>query len=60
MTPFKALYGCDSPTLVNYIVGTACNAQVDRELQEIDELLRALKKKFLAKSNRSKEERVRT
>ncbi|KAE8655617.1 hypothetical protein F3Y22_tig00117021pilonHSYRG00031 [Hibiscus syriacus] len=43
MTPFRALYGRDPPTILNYLEGSSCNAQVDHDLQERDALLRVLK-----------------
>lgn len=43
MTPFRALYGRDPPTILNYLEGNSHNTQVDRTLQDRDELLRVLK-----------------
>lgn len=43
MTPFRALYGRDPPTILNYLEGSYCNAQVNHDLQERNALLRVLK-----------------
>ncbi|KAL4367666.1 hypothetical protein GQ457_05G008100 [Hibiscus cannabinus] len=43
MPPFRALYGRDPPTILTYLEGSTCNAQLDRQLLERDELLRVLK-----------------
>ncbi|KAE8668032.1 hypothetical protein F3Y22_tig00112349pilonHSYRG00099 [Hibiscus syriacus] len=43
MTPFQALYGREPPTIVHYLEESSTNAQVNRDLQERDALLRVLK-----------------
>ncbi|KAL4297251.1 hypothetical protein GQ457_12G025690 [Hibiscus cannabinus] len=43
MTPFRALYGRDPPTLVSYVDGGSLNPQVDTALRDRDEILRELK-----------------
>ncbi|GMI89660.1 hypothetical protein HRI_002635300 [Hibiscus trionum] len=43
MTPFRALYGRDPPTLISYVDGGSVNPQVDSILQDRDELLCQLK-----------------
>ncbi|KAL4378379.1 hypothetical protein GQ457_02G014110 [Hibiscus cannabinus] len=43
MTPFRALYGRDPPTLVSYVEGGSFNSQVDQALQDRDAVLRELK-----------------
>ncbi|KAL4352593.1 hypothetical protein GQ457_06G013560 [Hibiscus cannabinus] len=43
MTPFKALYGRDPPTIVDYLEGASRNEQVNQELRDRDKLLRELK-----------------
>ncbi|KAL4303471.1 hypothetical protein GQ457_10G029000 [Hibiscus cannabinus] len=43
MTPFRALYGREPPTILNYLEGSSHNAQVDHDLKERDALLRVLK-----------------
>ncbi|GMI99248.1 hypothetical protein HRI_003594100 [Hibiscus trionum] len=42
MTPFRALYGRDPPTLLSYMEGGSLNPQVDSSLQNRDEILRDL------------------
>ncbi|KAL4289528.1 hypothetical protein GQ457_14G013290 [Hibiscus cannabinus] len=44
MTPFKALYGRDPPTMIDDLEGSSRNEVVNRELQQRDEILRLLKK----------------
>ncbi|KAA3455755.1 Transposon Ty3-G Gag-Pol polyprotein [Gossypium australe] len=44
MTLFRALYGRDPPTIVSYEEGGSLNTQVDKALQDWDDLLRELKK----------------
>ncbi|GMJ02256.1 hypothetical protein HRI_003894800 [Hibiscus trionum] len=43
MTPFRALYGRDPPTLISYAEGGAVNPQVAAVLHNRDEILRQLK-----------------
>ncbi|KAL4325224.1 hypothetical protein GQ457_11G000740 [Hibiscus cannabinus] len=43
MTPFKALYGREPPTVINYLEGGTSNAQVDQELRDRDAILKELK-----------------
>lgn len=43
MTPFKVLYGCDPPKLVNYDRGLAVTFEVDKYLRCRGEILRELK-----------------
>ncbi|KAL4290327.1 hypothetical protein GQ457_14G018800 [Hibiscus cannabinus] len=43
LTPFKALYGRDPPTMVDYLEGSAKNDHVNQELQKRNEILRMLK-----------------
>ncbi|KAL4388984.1 hypothetical protein GQ457_09G026490 [Hibiscus cannabinus] len=47
MTPFRALYGRDPLTIVNYLEGGATNIHVDRALRDRDEILRVLKHNLL-------------
>ncbi|KAL4271478.1 hypothetical protein GQ457_13G013980 [Hibiscus cannabinus] len=54
MTPFRALYGRDPPTVLTYVEGSSNNSQVDRALQERDELLRVLKRNLVQAQNRMK------
>ncbi|GMI69755.1 hypothetical protein HRI_000644800 [Hibiscus trionum] len=55
MALFKALYGRDPPTIVNYLEGSSCNDQVNHELQDRDELLRELKTKLNRAQERMKQ-----
>ncbi|GMI82095.1 hypothetical protein HRI_001879000 [Hibiscus trionum] len=43
MTPFRALYGRDPPTILTYLEGSSRNTQLAQQLLERDELLRVLK-----------------
>lgn len=43
VTPFQALYGCQPPTMVNYLAGSLVVGEVYKELHERDELLQQLK-----------------
>ncbi|GMI66177.1 hypothetical protein HRI_000287000 [Hibiscus trionum] len=43
MTPFRALYGRDPPTLLSYVEGGSLNPQVDTVLQDRDAILKELK-----------------
>ncbi|GMI69906.1 hypothetical protein HRI_000659900 [Hibiscus trionum] len=43
MTPFRALYGRDPPTLVSYTEGRTANPEVASVLQDRDEILQQLK-----------------
>ncbi|KAL4377359.1 hypothetical protein GQ457_02G020790 [Hibiscus cannabinus] len=54
MTPFRALYGRDPPTMVSYLEGGSTNSGVDHALQDRDELLRVLKQNLLRAQLRMK------
>ncbi|KAL4278692.1 hypothetical protein GQ457_03G025630 [Hibiscus cannabinus] len=54
MTPFKALYGRDPPTIVDYLEGSSINDQVSKELYERDVLLRELKRNLVRAQSRMK------
>ncbi|GMJ08433.1 hypothetical protein HRI_004512500 [Hibiscus trionum] len=54
MTPFKALYGREPPTIVNYLEGSTANDQVGKQLKEMDEILWELKDNLLRAQLRMK------
>ncbi|KAH9685457.1 hypothetical protein KPL70_013962 [Citrus sinensis] len=54
MTPFKALYGRDPPTVPQYHVGTSPVNEVDKALLTRDELLAQLKRNLAIATNRMK------
>lgn len=54
MTPFKALYGCEPPTIVSYTDGGSSNTQLDHDLNERDLLLRELRQNLFTAQNRMK------
>ncbi|KAL4281717.1 hypothetical protein GQ457_03G008900 [Hibiscus cannabinus] len=54
MTPFKALYGRDPPTILTYMDGDSTNTQLDQDLKERDQLLRELKQNLSRAQNRMK------
>jgi len=56
ITPFQALYGRPAPTMVNYLLGASVVDEVDRELQDRDELLQQLKINLQKASNRMKQQ----
>ncbi|KAH9668238.1 hypothetical protein KPL70_021339 [Citrus sinensis] len=55
MTPFKALYGRDPPTVPQYHVGTSPVNEVDKALLTRDELLAQLKRNLAIATNRMKQ-----
>ncbi|KAL4289567.1 hypothetical protein GQ457_14G014840 [Hibiscus cannabinus] len=54
MTPFRALYGRDPPTVLTYLEGSSRNTHLDQQLLERDELLRVLKGNLLQAQQRMK------
>lgn len=54
MSPFKALYGRDPPTIIRYIPGTAKLSALDHDLSNRDIILRQLKHNLLTAQNRQK------
>ena len=55
MTPFKALYGRDPPTVPQYHVGTSPVNEVDKALLTRDELLAQFKRNLAVATNRMKQ-----
>lgn len=43
MTPFKALYGCEPPTIARYIMRSTASKLVDSYLLQRDRVLQLLK-----------------
>ncbi|KAL4363137.1 hypothetical protein GQ457_04G013090 [Hibiscus cannabinus] len=54
MTPFRALYGRDPPTILSYMEGIAGSSQLNQQLLERDELLRVLKRNLQHAQQRMK------
>uniref|UniRef100_A0A1S4D1G0 Uncharacterized protein n=1 Tax=Nicotiana tabacum TaxID=4097 RepID=A0A1S4D1G0_TOBAC len=54
MTPFRALYGRDPPTVARYILGSNSNDVVDAYLVDRDEILAILKANLVLAQNRMK------
>ncbi|KAL4318204.1 hypothetical protein GQ457_18G013820 [Hibiscus cannabinus] len=54
MTPFRALYGRDPPTILSYMEDTAGSSQLNQQLLERDELLRVLKRNLQHAQQRMK------
>ncbi|GMI81659.1 hypothetical protein HRI_001835200 [Hibiscus trionum] len=54
MTPFKALYGREPPTIMSYMEGSSSNTQLDNDLRERDLLLRELKQNLMRAQTRMK------
>ena len=52
MTPFEAVYGCEPPSVSTYMPGSTTNALVDRELLDLDAVLRDLKLNLNAAQSR--------
>lgn len=53
-TPFQVLYGKPPPTVINYLTRASVVEEVDKELQERDDLLRQLEENLNKASNRMK------
>lgn len=54
MTPFKALYGYDAPTIVPYLPGSTAVEDADTQLKDRDELLALIKKNLTLAQSRMK------
>lgn len=52
MSPYKALFDKDPPSILPYVPGTAANDFVDVKLRGRDELLRILKENLQAAKSR--------
>lgn len=52
---FEIVYGRQPPQLINYPIGESPNAEVDRELQERDLMIKELKETLEKSINRMKE-----
>ncbi|KFK23991.1 hypothetical protein AALP_AAs48021U000700 [Arabis alpina] len=56
MTPFKAVYGRDPPTLVQYENGSMDNATLEKQLMERDEMLFIMQQQLLKTQQQMKQQ----
>lgn len=54
ITPFQALYGIPPPTVINYLSRASVLEEVEKELQEREELMRQLKENLNKAGNHMK------